>query len=294
MSHLRAMPEHFYPRSPRGERHVQLWPLVFGVDHFYPRSPRGERLASCIHPFVPVRFLSTLPARGATAVDPDEAEAEALFLSTLPARGATAEGVMPMLRSAVISIHAPREGSDAWIRPGRPPVSNFYPRSPRGERPIWARAAPWSVLFLSTRPARGATATIFLGWRNPSTNFYPRSPRGERLQGAVAHLAVGGISIHAPREGSDGRAGHHPAHRGDFYPRSPRGERQRSARGGSPRCNFYPRSPRGERPVGVGQRTKYCPISIHAPREGSDAGAVGLTRRLSFDFYPRSPRGERP
>ena len=57
-------------------------------------------------------------------------------------------------------------------------------------------------------------------------------------------------------------------------------------------------------------------ISIHAPREGSDVsplpelyvqpaflstlpargatGAVGLTRRLSFDFYPRSPRGERP
>ena len=57
----------------------------------------------------------------------------------------------------------------------------FYPRSPRGERPSRKRSS------ISIWP-----------------DFYPRSPRGERLevlQGAGIHL---GISIHAPREGSDG------------------------------------------------------------------------------------------
>ena len=34
-----------------------------------------------------------------------------------------------------ISIHAPREGSDAAARFGGGRGQNFYPRSPRGERP---------------------------------------------------------------------------------------------------------------------------------------------------------------
>ena len=34
------------------------------------------------------------------------------------------------------------------------------------------------------------------------------------------------------------------------------------------------------------------PISIHAPREGSDGSMVGCRSMISY-FYPRSPRGER-
>ena len=34
-----------------------------------------------------------------------------------------------------ISIHAPREGSDRICSPIFADASNFYPRSPRGERP---------------------------------------------------------------------------------------------------------------------------------------------------------------
>ncbi len=56
-----------------------------------------------------------------------------------------------------------------------------------------------------------------------------------------------------------------------FYPRSPRGERlvriqpyMHEVR------NFYPRSPRGERRAQVRLCGGFCPISIHAPREGSD------------------------
>ena len=34
--------------------------------------------------------------------------------------------------------------------------------------------------------------------------------------------------------------------------------------------NFYPRSPRGERPALFNRQSTLKPISIHAPREGSD------------------------
>ena len=57
-----------------------------------------------------------------------------------------------------ISIHAPREGSDykSFVN-SHGSLTNFYPRSPRGERPRCT----------TRRPASPA-------------DFYPRSPRGER------------------------------------------------------------------------------------------------------------------
>ena len=124
-------------------------------------------------------------------------------------------------------------------------------------------------------------------------DFYPRSPRGERHRGPVADRRHPLISIHAPREGSDGK--------------------NDGGRAGD--CNFYPRSPRGERPTDWLLTGSILDISIHAPREGSDASwyastpatqiflstlpARGATRcaptrthRARY-FYPRSPRGER-
>ena len=80
-------------------------------------------------------FLSTLPARGATQHPGDVAVNVSLFLSTLPARGAT--------------------GPTRWTKSGR---ANFYPRSPRGERPRTANIVQEdNTIFLSTLPARGAT-----------------------------------------------------------------------------------------------------------------------------------------
>ena len=101
---------------------------------------------------------------------------------------------------------------------------NFNPRSPCGER-LWRRGLPlrgWR--FQSTLPVWGAT----LPWWRPfghSPDFNPRSPCGERphLPGCVRRSVkfqstlpvwgatqigrkfrcAGGISIHAPRVGSD-------------------------------------------------------------------------------------------
>ena len=101
-----------------------------------------------------------------------------LFLSTLPARGAT---------------HYPEFDE---IEP-----VNFYPRSPRGERLGDADKANTALEFLSTLPARGATKLT--NYVIDEFRFLSTLPaRGATAQGA-RKKAVHGISIHAPREGSD-------------------------------------------------------------------------------------------
>ena len=101
--------------------------------------------------------------------------------------------------------------------------------------------------FLSTLPARGATCAALLNLLI-NCNFYPRSPRGERLGILQRDVGILGISIHAPREGSDWANTTVIAQLLDFYPRSPRGERLAL-------CLSVPHGHN---------------ISIHAPREGSD------------------------
>ena len=81
-------------------------------------------------------------------------------------------------------------------------LTDFYPRSPRGERLV------------------NPPVMLFCGY------FYPRSPRGERRAVDKARPRVEIISIHAPREGSDSTARPLPMISHNFYPRSPRGERR--------------------------------------------------------------------
>ena len=58
------------------------------------------------------------------------------------------------------------------------------------------------VIFQSTLPGWGATWLLL--WRlGGGRHFNPRSPDGERLQQQVSEFVGYGISIHAPRMGSD-------------------------------------------------------------------------------------------
>ena len=84
----------------------------------------------------------------------------------------------------MISIHAPREGSDR-CRCGRRrwPRSHFYPRSPRGERP-----------FLVIGCQRDAVISI-------------HAPREGSDSASGPPFFLLEISIHAPREGSDPAVG---------------------------------------------------------------------------------------
>ena len=178
--------------------------------------------------------------------------------------------------------------------PEPPPPLNFNPRSPCGER----RARPPGT------PRR-------------TVHFNPRSPCGERPARHHPHpQRLQAISIHAPRVGSDAARRHNRRKRCDFNPRSPCGERP--ATGTRPITGskyFNPRSPCGERRPRIVQHLHLAPISIHAPRVGSDivlllifydivisihAPRVGSDctpragSRSRTDFNPRSPCGERP
>ena len=166
----------------------------------------------------------------------------------------------------------------------------FNPRSPHGERRAGVFSNAFRVRFQSTLPARGATICAGPGVRNkefqstlPARGATPSATRafgtsrfqstlparGATFKGALAGIGSG-ISIHAPRTGSDGRLGGSP-HRGvDFNPRSPHGERQVKARA-------------------VNQSKD---ISIHAPRTGSDQRGEDRHYYIRH-FNPRSPHGER-
>ena len=167
-------------------------------------------------------FQSTLPARGATARD-DIMHYLQTFQSTLPARGATLL-TRQSAGASVISIHAPRTGSDL------PPSSAWNPNN----------------LFQSTLPARGATTSRMR--KNCYFLFQSTLP----ARGATRQMAdvpqLQGISIHAPRTGSD------------FWKTQRRNWRK----------NFNPRSPHGERRSSDSTLPLASRISIHAPRTGSD------------------------
>ncbi len=147
-------------------------------------------------------------------------------------------------------------------------------------------------------------------------DFNPRSPCGERPYETIDPGAFDGISIHAPRVGSDGRQDfrqlvHHAI--SIHAPRVGSDARYRLIR--VQMHHFNPRSPCGERRQ-LGQRPAHSqPISIHAPRVGSDSWSTRHPGRFSGfqstlpvwgatngvyakldrleHFNPRSPCGER-
>ena len=151
---------YFYPRSPRGERRVPPF-LILLYYNFYPRSPRGERPGRNRTMLSGTPFLSTLPARGATPAIPSDH------------------------RTGIISIHAPREGSDGFL------TDSFT----------------FLQIFLSTLPARGATVAIKQKFDNSFISIH--APReGSDTDTYAIIQSHKEISIHAPREGSDGQSGH--------------------------------------------------------------------------------------
>ena len=213
--------DNFNPRSPHGERRI-AWNSKTARSYFNPRSPHGERLDPTKLERTSEKFQSTLPARGATPLffqhlhrhrdfNPRSPHGErpnyvltlveaCAFQSTLPARGATLAADVEGFAN-LISIHAPRTGSDVFADAHGRITAHFNPRSPHGERLSLRTLKDSPTLFQSTLPARGATYLL--------------------TRMVVSPL----ISIHAPRTGSDTACWATAPSRSNFNPRSPHGER---------------------------------------------------------------------
>ena len=103
-------------------------------------------------------------------------------------------------------------------------TSDFYPRSPCGERLAGSGIFNVNILFLSTLSLRRATALDDIKKGRP-LYFYPRSPCGERRAGSALYRRPHNISIHALLAESDALHRRVIGSYRDFYPRSPCGER---------------------------------------------------------------------
>ena len=115
-------------------------------------------------------------------------------------------------------------------------------------------------------------------------------------RGATHHLGnagnVVGISIHAPRTGSDHLVRFTEIVKENFNPRSPHGERPRTPLLRCENSNISIHAPRTGSDQYSWEHLAATLISIHAPRTGSDSTAVSRSAIAKY-FNPRSPHGER-
>ena len=163
----------------------------------------------------------------------------------------TPRGVRPLasrLDSAgcVISIHAPREGCDAFAVTvdSLQTISIHAPREGCDPAP---QSGAGDVVKISIHAPREGCDPAPEHQRQGAIYFNPRTPRGVRLCatlckyaqarfqsthpargatiGSRTKISANNISIHAPREGCDVRCHDAAQGGGDFNPRTPRGVR---------------------------------------------------------------------
>ena len=102
-----------------------------------------------------------------------------IFQSTLSVGRATAELVLKEL-DELISIHALRGESDAYVIPLLITPLYFNPRSPWGERQLIIQY-PLPRIDISIHALRGESDVSTMPSLTPLRHFNPRSPWGERL-----------------------------------------------------------------------------------------------------------------
>ena len=191
-----------------------------------------------------VKFLSTPSARRATAVPPDVLSHLRISIHALREEGdPLLAGNLRNLHISIhalreegdvvgrhhharrlISIHALREEGDTHREEGRPCLSYFYPRPPRGGRllPHLVNVLVVDISIHALREEGDISSPGVL----PSAMIFLSTPSARR-----ATFSGGGgpcrqrISIHALREEGDPSVRGWDHEPGDFYPRPPRGGR---------------------------------------------------------------------
>ena len=293
-----------------------MWPskISSAKGYFYPRPPRGERPLFLLCPVSGVIFLSTPSARRATCCS-DCLCPVVLQISIHALREESDDGLGAADRSRPLFLSTPSaRRATVWPSKISSAKGYFYPRPPRGERPLFLLCPVSGVIFLSTPSARRATfkyvapvaGALFLSTPSarrataaasmttkPSSYFYPRPPRGERLLAYSTKYGAELISIHALREESDRTARLTLLLQQSFLstPSARRATASSSRDGDFSQISIH--ALREESDLLYFTDTYYLKyISIHALREESD-GEDGGQEQGRRDFYPRPPRGER-
>ena len=169
------------------------------VKNFYPRPPRGGRPPAVARGYPSAKIsIHALREEGDVGGDP------ALGLFGISIHALREEGdAGPQLRERPerISIHALREEGDEEGPKVFRLKTNFYPRPPRGGRPLTVRLSALPRSFLSTPSARRATSAS-LPCRSPARFLSTPSARRATYLLTVPPTSIK-ISIHALREEGD-------------------------------------------------------------------------------------------
>ena len=191
----------------------------------------------------------------------------------------------------LISIHAPRVGSDAHSPWTCYPHTYFNPRSPCGERRQPRLRRRKSPVDFNPRSPCGERRKDMVD-SGSYDDFNPRSPCGERQGVSLKLPSVTGFQSTLPRVGSDVSGGkdsgvitisiHAPRVGSD----QPIDLTSRNS------LRFQSTLPVGGATSVQHSLVSSICISIHAPRGGSDVHLVVLLCAHG-DFNPRSPWGER-
>ena len=225
--------------DPRRKSRSNLWSIFLST----PSARRATAAAECASG---VRHISIQALREegdqttvSIRMDND------LFLSTPSARRATKAAVGRCGLSLFLSTPSARRATArCWTTPWR--TLHFYPRPPRGGRPLSASASLMAFVFLSTPSARRATGCR---WALSRASRFLSTPSARRATTSVPLcLSETCISIHALREEGDDLRAAMLVRNLYFYPRPPRGGRLLVCwLISSPWSHFYPRPPRGGR-----------------------------------------------
>ena len=146
-------------------------PVRAGISIHAPR--KGSDLMGGEPQLVQLQFQSTLPVRGATWMPRTEFSSP-LFQSTLPVRGAT-RALRFVGVKGIISIHAPRKGSDCTPNLSVRTIATFQSTLPvRGATP-WIASRIRMMGISIHAPRKGSDSRLPVRRRRQS-DFNPRSP----------------------------------------------------------------------------------------------------------------------
>ena len=240
-----------------------------GTNNFYPRPPRGGRRKGHVLQADRVIFLSTPSARRATrSVFAESIKCTSISIHALREEGDAGAAAFGRCRTR-ISIHALREEGDQGGASTPSGAQDFYPRPPRGGRPV-------------------AVSRQLL-----TEHFYPRPPRGGRLADVVKQRVDFLISIHALREEGDVQCVINCVQLFEFLS-TPSARRATHFCFRGPHCVVISiHALREEGDIQDRPETPKGGISIHALREEGDPVRLPWWCQSSY-FYPRPPRGGRP
>ena len=168
----------FYPRPPRGGRHINR--LAQGSNNQFLSTPSARRATNCqTHNKAVFRISVHALREEGDRITRQHFVKVHRFLSTPSARRAT--------------VYHPSSQSNRH---------NFYPRPPRGGRPC-SKSSKNPKNDFYPRPPRGGRPLLGREIKRLLPDFYPRPPRGGRRFFASVNLQVQIISIHALREEGD-------------------------------------------------------------------------------------------